>query len=145
MGSVFLLLTPFMLSAQEDMTWWNEKHNWDGLTPWFRMMTTSAAYFGPNALPVPEVMEGKPATAYEFEFRPEAHLSTGDQTYNLYTRIEVPIGARASFESLIVPVEYYKMDTITRDERLARTYNPEGVAGGDFWFGRQPLWSSSFH
>jgi hypothetical protein len=135
LASVLLLLTPFMLSAQEDMTWWNEKHNWDGLTPWFRMMTTSAAYFGPNALPVPEVMEGKPATAYEFEFRPEAHLSTGDQTYNLYTRIEVPIGARASFESFIVPVEYYKMDTITRDERLARTYNPEGVAGGDFWFG----------
>jgi hypothetical protein len=135
MGTVILFLFPLLLPAQEDMSWWNDKHNWDGITPWFRMMTTSSAYMGPNALPVPELMEGRPGTAYEFEFRPEAHLSKGDQTYNIYTRIELPIGDRASFESFIVPVEYYKMDSITRDERLARNYNAEGIAGGDFWFG----------
>jgi len=133
-GLSLLMLFPALLSAQ-DMTWWNVKHDWDGTTPWFRMMNTSAAYLGPNALPIPDVMEGKPGSAYEFEFRPEAHLSKGDQTYNLYTRIKVPLGSRASFETFLVPIEYYKMDTLTRDERLARGYNAEGAAGGDFWFG----------
>ena len=133
-GLSLLILFPALLSAQ-DMTWWNVKHDWDGTTPWFRMMNTSAGYMGPNALPVPDVMEGKPGSAYEFEFRPEAHLSKGDQTYNLYTRIKVPLGLRASFETFLVPIEYYKMDTLTRDERLARGYNAEGAAGGDFWFG----------
>ena len=128
------LISPILLSAQ-DMSWWNNKHNWDGTTPWFRMMTTSPAYMGPNALPIPDIMEGKPGSHYEIELRPEAHLSKGDQTYDLYTRIKIPLGQSASFEAFLVPIEYYKMDTITRNERLARSYNAEGIAGGDFWFG----------
>ena len=118
-----------------DLDWWTDKHNWDGHTPWFNMMTTSAAYLGPNALPVPSLREGLVEQQYSVEFRPEAHLSKGDQTYNLYTSVILPLGGVASFEVFLVPVEYYKMDTLTRDERLARNYNAEGQAGGDFWFG----------
>jgi len=134
LGIVVFLLFPVSAIAQ-DMSWWNNKHNWDGATPWFRMMTTSAAYMGPNALPIPEILEGKPNAIYEMEIRPEAHLSKGDQTYDLFTSIKVPLGNRASFEAFLVPIEYYKMDTITRDERLARNYDAKGFAGGDFWFG----------
>ena len=132
-----LLLVAVNLYAQsrDNMQWWNDKHNWDGYTPWFNMMTTSAAYFGPNALPVPDIREGRVADAYKFEFRPEAHLSKGDQTYDFYTSLIIPLANVASFEVFIVPFEYYKMDTLTRDERLVRSYNPVGHAGGDFWFG----------
>ena len=136
---IFLILSlsfQQMLKAQSgDLDWWTDKHNWDGHTPWFNMMTTSAAYFGPNALPVPELRDGLVEQEYSFEFRPEAHLSTGDQTYDLYTSFIAPLAGVASFEVFLVPIEYYKMDTLTRDERLARNFNAEGNAGGDFWFG----------
>ena len=125
-----------MLMAQDgELDWWTDRHNWDGHTAWFNMMTTSAAYFGPNALPVPIVKSGLVEQEYSFEFRPEAHLSKGDQTYDLFTSFIAPLGGVASFEVFIVPIEYYKLDTNTRNERLARNYNAEGHAGGDFWFG----------
>jgi len=136
---IILLMTISLqqLCAQQkgDLDWWTNKHNWDGHTAWFKMMTTSAAYFGPNALPVPQLREGLVEQEYSFEFRPEAQLSQGDQTYDLYTSFIVPLAGVASFEVNLVPIEYYKMDTLTRDERLARNYNAEGHAGGDFWFG----------
>ncbi len=125
------------LTAQKDgeLDWWTDRHNWDGHTAWFNMMTTSAAYLGPNALPVPIVKDGLVEQEYSFEFRPEAHISPGDKTYDLYTSFIAPLGGVASFEVFIVPIEYYKLDTNTRNERLARNYNAEGHAGGDFWFG----------
>ncbi len=128
----FLMFFPSLVSATG---WWGIKHNWDGHTPWFNMMTTSAAYMGPNALPIPQLREGLVENQFQFEFRPEAHFSKGDDTYNLYTSFITPLRGIASFEVFLVPFEYYKMDTITRDERLARSYNAEGHAGGDFWFG----------
>ena len=130
-----LIIVP-QLFAQDDYTWWNEKHGWEtGDEPWFRQMNTAAAYFGPNALPVPELREGLISPYYEVELRPEMHLSTGDNTYDLYTSLQIPFKGIASFEIFLVPIEYYEMDTITRDERRARSYDPTGTAGGDFWFG----------
>ena len=121
--------------GQGELDWWTNKHNWDGHTEWFHMMTTSAAFLGPNALPVPVLRDGLVESKFSFEMRPEAHISKGDQTYNLFTSFIAPLGKSASFEVFLVPSEYYKMDTITRDERLARHQNAEGYAGGDFWFG----------
>ena len=125
------------LIAQKDgdLDWWTDRHNWDGHTAWFNMMTTSAAFLGPNALPVPMLKQGLIEQEYSFELRTEAHISKGDQTYNLFTSFIAPLGGMASFEVFIVPIEYYKLDTNTRNERLARNFNAEGNAGGDFWFG----------
>jgi hypothetical protein len=122
-------------SQDDDYEWWVIKHNWDYHTQWNHYMTTSAAYFGPNALPVPDLRDGRVEQEYRFELRPEAHLSKGDQTYDIYTSIIIPLAKVASFQVFLVPSEYYKMDTITRDERFARHINAEGYAGGDFWFG----------
>ncbi|MCK5846703.1 MAG: hypothetical protein KAG84_04635 [Bacteroidales bacterium] len=134
--AVFLLVLVQQISAQGDFSWWNEKHDWhQGDEPWFRQMNTSAAYFGPNALPVPDMREGLISPLFKVEFRPEMHLSKGDNTYNLYTSLQIPFKGIASFEMFLVPIEYYSMDTITRDERMARSYDPTGTAGGDFWFG----------
>ena len=134
--SILILISIQNLYAQDDYTWWNEKHNWNtGDEPWFRQMNTSAAYFGPNALPIPQMREGIISPYYSVELRPEMHLSKGDDTYNLYTSLQIPFKGIASFEVFLVPFEYYEMDTITRDERKARSYDPTGTAGGDFWFG----------
>ncbi len=133
----FLSLFTLPLLAQNyNFDWWIAKHHWDGHIQWNHMMNTSAAYFGPNALPVPDLRDGRVSSQYRFEIRPEAQLSKGDQTYDLYTSFIAPLGKNiASFEVFLVPSEYYKLDTITRDKRLARHINAEGYCGGDFWFG----------
>lgn len=139
--AIMLLISIFSLqlssNAQDngDYEWWVVKHNWDYHTQWNHYMTVSAAYFGPNALPVPDLRDGRVEQDYRFVVRPEAHISKGDQTYNLYTSIVVPLAKVASFQVFLVPSEIYKLDTITRDERFARHVNAQGYCGGDFWFG----------
>lgn len=140
-NTIVLLFSIFSLQLSSygqdngDFDWWVSKHNWDYKTQWNHYMTVSAAYFGPNALPVPDLRDGRVEQEYRLEIRPEAHISKGDQTYNLYTSIIAPLGKVVSFQVFLVPSEIYKLDTFTRDERFARHQKAQGYAGGDFWFG----------
>jgi hypothetical protein len=120
---------------KEDYEWWNNQHNWDGCTHWTRYLNASAAYWGPNALPVPVMNEALISKQFSFEFRPETHLSKGDKTFDLYTSLKIPLAERVDFEVFIVPVEVFEMDTATRNERYVRHIDASGTAGGDFWFG----------
>ena len=120
------------LWAQEDYQWWNEKHNWDGITPWYDYLITSPAFFGPNALPVPTIKNGLIAAEAYGKLGIDVHRSVGDQTYNLYAETFLPIFSdRVGMMLSLVPLEYYQMDTITRDLRKARGYSGEGFAVGD--------------
>lgn len=122
--------------AQEDYTWWENKHNWDGHSDWKNYLTYSAEYFGPNALVVPEVKDATINNKLKLKIRPEYHFAKGDNTVNLYTSLSYPLKDIASFEVYIVPIEYYNIyDSVFRDERAIRSYNPKGIAGGDFYFG----------
>ena len=134
---LFLIAGSFRTKAGdfEDYTWWNAVHNWDGHTPWYYYLKTSAAYWGPNALPVPNLNEALITQKVTFEFRPEAHLSKGDKTYDIFTSLKLPLGKRVDFEVFLVPIEYFSMDTATRFERYVRHIDARGFAGGDFWFG----------
>lgn len=118
-----------------DYEWWIKIHQWDGYTPWLHMITTTAKYFGPNALPVPQINEARISSTMYLKFRPEMHLSQGDNTFDLYSSFKAPIGKRADIHFFMVPVEYFSMDTITRDERFVRHRVPKGFAAGDLWFG----------
>ena len=119
----------------EDYTWWNAVHNYDGYSPWYYYLKTSAAYWGPNALPVPNLNEALITHKVTFEFRPEAHLSKGDKTYDIFTSLKLPLGKRVDFEVFLVPIEHFSMDSATRFERYVRHIDASGFAGGDFWFG----------
>jgi len=124
------------ITLSQDYSWWNEKHNWDGVTPWQNYIILSPAYMGPNALPVPEARDGSLPRNTTFEFSLENHFSSGDKTINLYTNLYIPLfSKRAGLNISIVPFEHYKMDTITRDLRRARDYDGEGISGGDFYIG----------
>jgi len=131
---VFIILTGGH-TQDDDYTWWNNKHNWDGVTHWSRYMTYSPAYFGPNALPVPEIRDGLINKRISLESRADAHLSTGDNTYNLFLKLDYPFwDGRIAVEVFGVPVEAFKMDTITRDERASRDIDAQGVTVGDLYF-----------
>lgn len=134
---ILLFLTTFAkLTFAQDYTWWNQIHNWDGYTSWLKYLTYSPAYFGPNALPVPDIQNGEVGKNLEIEVSGEYHFSKGDKTRNLYTRIYYPIVKNiVAVEGYVVPLEHFKMDTTTRDIRGARLRSGEGFAGGDIYFG----------
>lgn len=123
------------LCAQDDFGWWNVIHNWDGHTPWNQYMTISTSFLGPNALPVPELPKGRIDSLAELEVAGDYHFRKGDKTINFYTRGYLPLyNNRIAFSIDLVPYEWFKTDTITRDYRAARSKSGKGGSAGDIYF-----------
>jgi hypothetical protein len=98
-------------------------------------MTLSAKYFGPNALPVPEVRKGIPDSLCRFDVLAGGHFSRGDRTQDGYLSLVVPFcRGCVSLKASVVPVEFYSYDSLTRDLRASRDKDGKGRAGGDFSF-----------
>ncbi|MDR2919362.1 MAG: hypothetical protein LBV72_08375 [Tannerella sp.] len=95
----------------------------------------SPRYFGPNALPIPELRSGRIDTRWEAEVRGEYHHYEGDKTKDLFARLFIPIAnGLAGVELYGVITEDYKLTPETRDERHAvETESPIGCHG-DFIF-----------
>lgn len=132
---VCLVFTNHFIAFAQDSQWWNELHNWDGVSSWKEYITYSSKYMGPNALPVPEINAGEFSRFTELELGLEQHLSPGDKTFNLLANVFLPVvkdrvGLRVNYR----PVEFYEMDTVTRNERAARDYDPSGYSFGDIYF-----------
>jgi hypothetical protein len=124
--------------AQTDYKWWEKIHHWDGHTSWVKYITTSPAFMGPNALPVPAIQQGTIKDELEVENSFDAYLSKGDHTQDWFGRLNIPVAKnRVSMEGYVVPLEHFKMDTVTRDIRAARDKSGEGWAGGDLYFSTQ--------
>ncbi|MFM8431658.1 MAG: hypothetical protein ACKOA1_02580 [Bacteroidota bacterium] len=132
---IYLILNASVCNAQEDYSWWNTIHDWDGITPWNLYMKISPSYFGPNALPVPELRDGSIDTLIRFETAVGVHFSEGDHTYDSRLRLSIPVvKGKVVLESSVVPLEFYQMDSVTRDLRAARDRDGKGRAGGDIIF-----------
>ncbi len=128
----FLIINSLQTKGQEDFSWWNKKHNWDGHTHWTQYMIYSPGFMGPNALPVPALLDGKLQKESQFEFGWAGYFSPGETTLNGTSRFRYIIGdGLAAIELNYVFLEYYKTDTLIRDERFARGFEGEGFAVGD--------------
>lgn len=134
---LLIVATLLPLTAQNDeFEWWNELHDWDGVTHWSRYLITFPAFMGPNALPVPEVRKGIVSEAMRFEVGGEVHFSQGDDTQNAFGKLYIPLVKNlVAVEGYLVPIEHYKMTEATRDERRARDFSGEGRAAGDIYLG----------
>jgi hypothetical protein len=118
--------------AQDQYAWWNNKHNWDGYTHWSNYIIYSPGYMGPNALPVPRLVDGLVSGRMTLEPEATIHLQPGEITAGGGLRFFYPIAKGvAGLEFSQVMAEYYKTDTILRDERFARSEHVEGIATGD--------------
>ena len=132
----FLLAGPLAFSQEESYEWWNNKHNWDGVTNWAKYLIYSPAYMGPNALPVPRIRDARIDTEVSLEGRAEMHFSGGDNTQNVFMKLHYPfLDGRVALEFYGVPVEHFKTDTLTRDERRSRDPDATGFAAGDLYIG----------
>ena len=127
----YLLLIIFipLSSLAQDFSWWNDNQSWDGQSHWSTYMKLSPAFMGPNAFPIPfaERMVKQP----EFEIRYSNHSYPGEVSWDVFSMLSIPIGDRASLRFQMNPLEYFQMDTVVRDERIARDEFPSGYASGD--------------
>ena len=120
----------------QDRQWWNKKHNWDGVTPWWDFIKSSAAFMGPNALPIPKIKNGTIPRDATLKIGADYHNSNGDKTEDLSTELYVPLfSPRVGLNISFIPIEHYEMDTLTRDLRRARTKEGKGNATGDVYIG----------
>lgn len=126
-----------MLSfGQTDYTWWNELHGWkDGDPGWRNWMIISPGYFGPNALPVPEVKRGFLSEKSEFEITASNHFHSGDPTQDISGRVFIPFAkGKIAVEMYGVLLEYYHYSEAIRNERFSRVEDGRGISNGDFYF-----------
>jgi hypothetical protein len=122
------------LIAQEDFTWWGEKHNWDGFRHWTAYTKLTSKFMGPNALPVPDSKKGILPNQTTLKLAGEGHFSDGDNTQNLFSSFYLPMfSERIGLQLEMVPIEFYKMDDKTRDERISREFVSEGRTVGDLY------------
>ena len=98
--------------------WWANNVGWDGDSHWSTYIISSAAFMGPNALPIPRFEDGVIADQHFIDITSNAHFTPGDYTYNLkftggYTLVQNLI----AFEVSWVPVEYFNMSHEKKTER----------------------------
>jgi hypothetical protein len=133
--ALFLFCSIHVVIAQDDATWWNETHHWDGVTSWTQYIIYSPTYTGPNALPVPFSQKGQVKDRMEVRMDGEAHFGAGDKTQDIFLECYVPVVKnKIVLEFYGIPFEHYKMDEPTVVERRVRNRSGEGFASGDFYF-----------
>ncbi len=111
---------------------WAQRVSWDGTTPWQFYINAAPGAMGPNALPVPRMQKGLVSDQWALEIRPEYHRAPGDNTYDLFSRLYIPVvKERVSLEFFWVVYERYHMDPELRNFRNARTPDGKGAATGD--------------
>lgn len=126
----------FAQKSADDWGWWNELHDWKVGDPgWREMMTISPGYFGPNALPVPEVKKGILSENTEIEFMASNHFHSGDPTQDISAKIYIPFAKnRIAVEMYGVALEHFAFSEEIRNERISRIKDGKGYAIGDFYF-----------
>jgi len=138
---VLLLLIVFghLPLRAETPAWWNSVHGYDGVSDWNSYMTYASANFGPNALPVPELPDGKIATSHSVELSSDVFWGFGDQTQSLSTQFTyVFIPGRLAINASGVLLEHYKTTTAVRDYRASLIESAqETFLIGDFYLSTQ--------
>jgi peptide methionine sulfoxide reductase msrA/msrB len=130
-----LLLTANVGWSQEPPTWWQVIHNYNPSKSWYEYMTYSTSYFGPNALPVPEVYDGRVPLKSFAEISTDAFWGFGDQTQSLSMRLGwTPLPGRVSFSVWGVLGEHYRTTISVRDARASQIESGRGqLLIGDFY------------
>ncbi len=129
------LIFCFSGNSQDEYSW-NDLVDWNGYTHWTRYLIISPGYFGPNALPVPELRDGTIRNEPYFEMMGTCHFSKGDNTGNLFLKYYHPFAKnKVAIELSFIPIEYYNLSADIRDQRKIRNEDPKGLVVGDFVFG----------
>ena len=113
LSGCFIIALLFLLSnkiSAQGHDWWAANVGWDGKTHWSRYIISSPNKMGPNALPIPDLDDGRIQNEHALKFSALAHLGKGDHTFNPRLQLTYAlVPERISFDLFMVPVEYFNM------------------------------------
>lgn len=129
------LIPGFYITAQQtDYQWWNERHGWDGISPFERYLVLESGKTGPNALPVPEsIFYHWDSLHYFTNTLQYHHYDRGEHTASLRSGIFCHIDRSVTLKTWIVAAEYFSSNELVRDFRAARTLEGRGWSTGDLY------------
>ncbi len=124
------------ISQESDSDWWNNLHGWEpGMPGWRMWLVISPGYLGPNALPVPEQLNGLIKSETELQISSSFHFRDGDNTQDISGYFMLPFAkGKIAIEAYGVIFEKYQMSDEIRDERIARERDGNGITTGDLYF-----------
>jgi hypothetical protein len=120
MRQILLVIScSFFLNVQaQTFDWWANNVQWDGVTHWSRYLIFSPGYFGPNALPVPEIGNGSIDSITSVGITGNLHFSKGDNTQNIKLIGNFCVVKNAvSINLAYIPAEWFQMDHATKTRR----------------------------
>lgn len=131
---LFLMLGSTKQIEAQDYGWWNTLVQWDGRSHWSEYLIYTPRFFGPNALPIPNVNDGEIIESLKATIGSSLHYSTGDNAQSVSTSLYIPITKdRVGLRLHLVPIEFYQMTAEERDLRFARDFDGVGHAIGDLY------------
>ncbi|WP_235296090.1 hypothetical protein [Portibacter marinus] len=133
--TVFVLLGLFSLTTvnAQGFQWWNDLHDWNGVTPWRRYIQLSTSGLGPNALPVPTFNSREIKDGYSIDNQLRYHHNPDDPTFDHQIRIDYQLFNRIGIAAWMVTAEYYNTSIALRNQRKLREFEPKGIVSGDVY------------
>jgi len=117
---------PVAVLALDIPQWWKDVHQYDPDKDVYDYLTYTTSTFGPNALPVPELYDGRVPEKNQAEVSVDGFWGFGDQTQSLSTRLTyVPKPGRLSISLWGVLLEHYQTTPAVRDERASMVEDGE--------------------
>lgn len=129
--------------AQPAPDWWADLHGYVRQHGnMYALYTYTQGYFGPNALPLPEVQDARIPSHHSFELSSDVFWGDGDQTQNMAFHAEYIISDRASFSAWGTVLEHAQVTREVRDKRVSmaedgRTFE---MVGSIYFTTRIAIW-----
>jgi len=134
----FLFLTLAFGTKAQDLTWWDELHNYPdaaGINR-IRYQNISPGFMGPNALRLVPLINGKIDNEFWFLAAGDIHRGSGDKTENVYLEVNIPLAKnRVLIYVNSIPYEHYEVTSEVRDLRRMVNFSGEGSTTGDVQVG----------
>jgi hypothetical protein len=132
---LLLALVAMTSMAQKLSQWYQDVHGCDEDAQWYQMLTYSTSYFGPNALPVPEISDGKVPDRNSITLSPELFWGYGDWTQSLSVKlIWAVVPGVVSINGWGVIAEHYKTTLEVRNIRASLEEKANGTRIPGDWY-----------
>ncbi|WP_333596186.1 hypothetical protein [Schleiferia thermophila] len=130
---IVLTLLQETMAQSTDFQWWNERHGWDGISPYEKYMHIEPGRMGPNALPVPDLVFFVWDSLNYLKGNVQTYFAPGDFTFSGGWQVYYQADRRVAISAHMVYAEFFKTSVSVRDFRVARTFDARGWAVGDLY------------
>ena len=131
---IFFQIPAIALSVEAPQ-WWKDVHQYNPDKSVYDYLTYTTSFFGPNALPVPELYDGRVPEKHQVDVSVDGFWGFGDQTQSLSSRFTyVPKPGRLAISCWGVFLEHYQTTPAVRDKRASMIESgEETVVIGDLY------------